>query len=162
MMPWHILPQKVETAMSIASSMSRGFGIKEGQWCYLGEDTDAPAEIDQRLNAPKNDEQALQVARAEVAIRKSAEYIAIMSKQLKQNKPPPLIENVKAQQSALAKLGFSYEQAALDQYRALVAAMDVEKRKEIFFLKVNDTLFKPHIDPVGKIIVSVLHQLDGD
>ena len=40
--------------------------------------------------------------------------------------------------------------------------MDVEKRKEIFFLKINDTLFKPHIDPVGKIIVSELHQLDGN
>ena len=82
--------------MSIASSMSRGFGVKQGQWCYLGRDFDGPAQIDEELNAPKNDEQALKVARAEVVIRKSPEYISKMSKQLKQNKAPPLIENVKA------------------------------------------------------------------
>ena len=81
--------------MSIASSMSKGFGIKEGQWCYLGKD--APPIIDFRLNAPKNEKQALKVAKAEVVIRKSPEYLKIMSNQLKKNKPPPLIENVNAQ-----------------------------------------------------------------
>ena len=83
--------------MSIASSMSRGFGIREGQWCYLGKDSDGRlALIDPNLNAPKNDEEALQVARAEVVVRKSSEYISKMSKQLKKNRLPPLIENVKA------------------------------------------------------------------
>ena len=38
--------------------------------------------------------------------------------------------------------------------QALLANMDTSKRSEIFFLKLNDTFFKPHINPVGKKIVT--------
>lgn len=50
---------------------------------------------------------------------------------------------------------------ALEKYREIVREMPLDKRSEIFFLKANDVLFKPHINPVGINIVTPLHELNG-
>ena len=54
------------TRMSIAESMSRGYSIRNGEWTFIGDyDRQHYLEINQKLNAPKNSEEALKVARRE-------------------------------------------------------------------------------------------------
>ena len=46
------------------------------------------------------------------------------------------------------------------EYRRFVRNMSVEERKEIFFLRVNDEMFKPCINPIRKVIDTQLHDLN--
>ena len=39
--------------------------------------------------------------------------------------------------------------------------MSKEDREEIFFLKANDKLWRPHLNPIGKTLVSKLFKKDG-
>lgn len=60
------------------------------------------------------------------------------------------------QKEAMKLAGYDDSEAALAQYRKLVTSMSVEERKDIFFLKANDMLFKPWVNPVGRSIVTDL------
>ena len=60
------------------------------------------------------------------------------------------------QKEAMKKAGYDDTEDALAQYRRLVTSMTVEERKDVFFLKANDMLFKPWVNPVGKSIVTEL------
>ena len=40
------------------------------------------------------------------------------------------------------------------EYRKFVRNMSQEDRKEIFFLRVNDEMFKPDIHPIDKSVVT--------
>ena len=46
------------------------------------------------------------------------------------------------------------------EYRKFVRNMSQEDRKEIFFLRVNDEMFKPDIHPIGKSVVTELYNLN--
>lgn len=48
----------------------------------------------------------------------------------------------------------------INSYRRSVSALSKEDRKSIFFLRINDEQFKPHVDPVGKSIVTDLYTKD--
>ena len=58
---------------------------------------------------------------------------------------------------AMVSCGYKDGDAELGQYRKIVMNMDTKTRSQIFFLKANDLHFKPHVDPVGKSIVTELH-----
>lgn len=58
--------------------------------------------------------------------------------------------------------GFNDDDVSVEHYRIFVRNMSVEDRKEIFFLRINDEMFKPEIDPTveGHSIVTDLHDFD--
>ena len=66
----------------------------------------------------------------------------------------------KLQQQALEKEGFGSRHEELVKYREFVRNMSVEDRKEIFFLRVNDQMFKPDIHMCGLSVVTDLYDLN--
>lgn len=55
--------------------------------------------------------------------------------------------------------GFGARYEEVIGYRNFVRNMSVENRREIFFLRVNDEMFKPYINPIGNVIDSEVHDL---
>ena len=107
--------QMMVMKMSIAESMSMGFTMKDGKWTYDEKAADpASLVIDQKLNAPKNAEDAMRVVRLEAQIRLSEEYLTATSQYVKQNLTPPLEYDKAAQCKALADSGFDYDQKSID------------------------------------------------
>ena len=96
--------------MSIAESMSKGFTMRNGKWVY-DEEAAEPAyvKIDEKINAPKNAEEALRVVRLESQIRLSEEYLSATTPYVRDYKTPPLEFDQAAQKKALADSGFSYD-----------------------------------------------------
>ena len=73
--------------MSIASSMSQGFSIKDGVWSFTGK-YNQNVKPSYGLKAPTNDDQALVVLRIEAQMRLSKEYVDQQAKYLKQKMTP--------------------------------------------------------------------------
>ena len=60
--------------MTIAETMSQGFGIKEGKWSYLGGEEAGPVCIDESLEGPKTEEDAIKVLKIEAELRSGPNY----------------------------------------------------------------------------------------
>ena len=76
--------------MSIAESMSRGYSSKNGVWTYNEEGSQPVIEIIKNLNAPTNQEEALNVVRIEALIRKSEEYLQTTTPYVIKYQTPPI------------------------------------------------------------------------
>ena len=61
---------------------------------------------------------------------------------------------------ALKHYGYDTTPESREVFRLFMRAMTKEDRAEIFFLKTNDLLFKPNLNPVGKSIVSTVFNKD--
>ena len=130
--------------MTIAETMSRGFGFKDEKWCYLyGSDSKAGPPCFELTNAPKSTDDALKVLRLEEVARHSDEYINRTQKYIKDQACPPRDLDQNLQRQALIDCGFSSDTRSVNQYQSLVASMTAEQRSVISFLKLNDELFKP-------------------
>ena len=140
--PVLIMPVQSFARMTIAETMSRGFGFKNEEWCYLDGSKAGPPCLE-LMNAPKSTDDALKILRMEEAARSSDEYINQTKKYIKNQTCPPRDLDIKLQRQALMDCGFSSDTRSVYQYQSLVASMTAEQRSEISFLKLNDELFKP-------------------
>jgi len=77
--------------MSISESKSMGYSAKDGEWVF-DEEAAQPANvvIDQRLNAPKTEEEAMRVVRLEAQIRVSEDYLQKAQPWVENSMAPPI------------------------------------------------------------------------
>ena len=83
-------------------------------------------------------------------MRNHSDYIKLIKSYVDMGQVPPDSIQFSEQQKALELEGFSHNNADVLNYRNIVRQMSPELRKEIFFLRVNDEMFRPQIDPVVK------------
>lgn len=92
------------------------------------------------------------VCRHEAKLRLSEDYISQTKEYIDRNQLHPNRIDVQIQRRALRECGYSGNQKCQDQYRNIIINLPTEVRKEIFFLRSNDELFKPEIESFGKKI----------
>lgn len=117
--------------------------------------------VHKAIKAPTNVQDALKVLRKEVEMRTSQTYLTATKKHIDKNECPPAVYDQEVQERALDFYGYQYDAKGLEKYRSFVKNMSVKDRSEIFFLKANDDLFKPEINPNGNSIVTALCELKG-
>jgi len=61
---------------------------------------------------------------------------------------------------ALSDSGFSYTHESIRKYQNIVCRLPQEIRDQIFFLKANDKYFRPHLNPVG-LKINTLMENEG-
>ena len=64
------------------------------------------------------------------------------------------------ERAALRNCGYESSSLWVEGYRKFVREMSIEDRKEFFYLRANDQLFRPNIDIVGKSILTKLVKKD--
>merc|ERR1711904_614925 len=94
------------------------------------------------INFPKTVEDALRVLKREAKMRMEPEYIEKLKVYIQSDQVPPDTIQEDLQYTALKEEGFSSNFLALDAYRKYVRQMSIEDRKDIWFLRVNDEMFK--------------------
>jgi hypothetical protein len=105
-------------------------------------------------------EQALVVLRYEAELRTGKEYLCKTKDLIARNKSLTKELHRDVRINALKHCGFNAAPESRELFRLFVRAMSKEDRSEIFFLKANDLLFKPYLNPVGTSIVSTLFNKD--
>ena len=90
--------------MGIAETMSQGFGIVDGKWCFLRDVKEKNVKSSQ--NAPQTIADALVVLREEAKIRLSNDYLSQTTPFVRNHQSPPISIDKEAQQTALTKCGY--------------------------------------------------------
>ena len=106
-------------------------------------------------------EKALVVLRYEAELRTGKEYQTKTKDLISRNKSLPKELHRDVRIKALKHCGYDTTPESREIFRLFMRAMTKEDRAEIFFLKANDLLFKPYLNPVGKSIVSTVFNKDN-
>lgn len=92
---------------------------------------------------------ALRIVRREAELRQSEDYIGKTRPFVLAGRAPPVEFDQEVQGKALVEHGFPLDEPTIRTYQELVSSMPLEMRQNVFFLKANDKLFHPEVDPTG-------------
>jgi len=99
-------------------------------------------------NAKNEEPWCLSVLRTEARLRLSQTYIGATCRAFDAGQSPDPALDFEVERQALKLHGYDPD-TAVESYRLASRSLSPELRKEIFFLRANDRLFRPHLPKIG-------------